>query len=195
MALEISGRGYTVIPQFEVAGKFIDIVIEGGQSRLAVECYGDHWHGAAQYEQDMERQRKLERCKWVFYVVRESGFYANKELALSGLWHMLEERGIHAKYEQPSTVQQSHTAGQVEKPFSRGVEVGDTVVYIDEDEPDVEKQALITLGSSNPEWGTININTPIAQSLLGAVVGQVVQAALPTRKACLRIIAIHKVPS
>jgi len=195
VALEIAGRSYMIIPQLEVAGKFIDIVIEGGQSRLAVECYGDYWHGTEQYEHDMERQRKLERCGWVFYIVRESAFYANKEVALSGLWLMLEERGIYPKYEQPSTEERSDIAEEVKKSCGKGVEVGDTVVYIDEDEPDVEKQALITLDSSNPEWGTINVNTPIAQSLLGALVGQVVEARLPTRKARLRIVEVHKVGS
>lgn len=195
VALEIAGRGYQVIPQLEVAGKFIDIVIEGGQSRLAVECYGDYWHGVEQYEQDMERQRKLERCKWVFYIIRESAFYANKEFALSGLWRMLEERGIYPKYQQPSTTERPDTPAEGETASTKKVEVGDTVVYIDEDEPDVEKQALITRGSSNPDLGEINVNTPIARALIGASVGQVVEVSLPTRKACLRIIAIHKVAS
>jgi hypothetical protein len=192
VALEIAGRGYRVIPQLEIAGKFIDIVIEGGQSRLAVECYGDYWHGADQYEQDMERQRKLERCKWVFYVVRESAFYANKEVALSGLWRMLEERGIYPKLGQPSSVERSDVAGEVKKACGKRVEVGDTVVYVDDEEPDSEKQALVTRGPSNPELGEINVNAPIAQSLLGASVGQVVEASLPTRKAHLRVIDIRK---
>ena len=55
-------RGYTVVPQWEVYGYRIDLVIVGGQSRLAVECDGDRWHGADRYEQDLARQRELERC-------------------------------------------------------------------------------------------------------------------------------------
>jgi len=192
VALEIAGRGYRVIPQLEVAGKFIDIVIEGGQSRLAIECYGDHWHGAEQYEHDMERQRKLERCKWVFYIVRESAFYTNKEIALNGLWHLLEERGIYPIYEPPSGTKQCRGTEDDKKTTEERVEVGDTVVYIDEDDPDVEKQVLITLGESNTDWGTANVNTPIAQALLGASVGQVVEVILPTRKTHLRIDAIRK---
>ncbi len=191
VALEIAGRGYQVIPQLNVAGKFIDIVIVGGQSRLAVECDGDHWHGAEHYEQDMQRQRKLERCKWVFYRVRECAFYANKEVALSSLWRLLEERGIHPTYEHPSGPKLP--GGQDDKKTNKErVEVGDTVVYINEDEPDSEKEALITHGPSNPELGEINVNTPIAQSLLGASVGQVIEVRLPTRKAHLRIIKIYK---
>lgn len=195
VALEIAVRGYQVIPQLNVAEKFIDIVIVGGQSRLAVECDGEHWHGAEHYEQDMERQRKLERCKWVFYRVREAAFYANKEVALNGLWHLLEERGIYPTYEIPSTTKQCGGTEEDKKTTNERVKVGDTVVYIDEEEPDSEKQALITHGPSNPDTGEINENTPIAQSMLGASVGQVVETRLPTRKLRLRIVAIRKAGS
>jgi very-short-patch-repair endonuclease len=94
VALELVRKGFNVRPQYEVAGKRIDLVIEGGQARLAVECDGDEWHGAEQYEADMQRQRQLERCGWEFFRVRESAFYSNKDEALKDLWRLLEERGI-----------------------------------------------------------------------------------------------------
>jgi very-short-patch-repair endonuclease len=94
VALELLRKGFTITPQFEVAGKRIDLVVEGGHARLAVECDGDHWHGADRYEEDMQRQRQLERCGWEFFRVRESAFYANRGAALQDLWPMLEERGI-----------------------------------------------------------------------------------------------------
>lgn len=94
VALEITRKSFAVIPQFEVAGKRIDLVIEGGQARLAVECDGDEWHGVDQYEEDMRRQRILERCGWEFFRVRASAFYSNRVTALQGLWSLLEERGI-----------------------------------------------------------------------------------------------------
>lgn len=95
VALELLRRGFTITPQFEVAGKRIDLVVEGGHSRLAVECDGDHWHGLDRYEEDMRRQRQLERCGWEFFRIRESTFYAEKYAALRDLWLMLEERGIY----------------------------------------------------------------------------------------------------
>ena len=94
VALELLRRDFTVLAQHEVAGKRIDLVVEGGQARLAVECDGDHWHGADRYEADMQRQRQLERCGWEFFRVRESAFYTDKNAALHQLWFMLEERGI-----------------------------------------------------------------------------------------------------
>jgi very-short-patch-repair endonuclease len=95
VALELLRKLYVVLPQYAVANKRIDLVVEGGQARLAVECDGDNWHGIDQYEQDMQRQRQLERCGWEFFRVRESAFYANKGEALKGLWGVLAERGIY----------------------------------------------------------------------------------------------------
>jgi len=95
VALELRRKGFEVTPQFEVAGKRIDLVVEGGQSRLAVECDGDRWHGAEQYEADMERQRKLERCGWEFFRIKECVFYADKAAVLEDLWRILEEKGIY----------------------------------------------------------------------------------------------------
>lgn len=94
VALELLRKDFTVLAQHEVADKRIDLVVEGGQARLAIECDGDNWHGADRYEADMQRQRQLERCGWEFFRVRESAFYSNKENALAGLWQALEERGI-----------------------------------------------------------------------------------------------------
>jgi len=94
VALELLRKNFTVLAQHEVAGKRIDLVVEGGQARLAIECDGDNWHGANRYEADMQRQRQLERCGWEFFRVRESAFYADKNAALQQLWFMLKERGI-----------------------------------------------------------------------------------------------------
>ena len=94
VALEISRRGFNVIPQYEVANRRIDLVVEGGNARLAVECDGDEWHGPDEYEADMFRQRQLERCGWEFFRVRRSAFIHDKERALEGLWRALEEREI-----------------------------------------------------------------------------------------------------
>jgi transcription elongation GreA/GreB family factor len=187
VALEIANKNYRVIPQFNVAGKRIDLVIEGGQGRLAVECDGDEWHGAEHYEQDMQRQRILERCGLVFYRIRESSFYLDKENALKRLWSLLEEREIF-----PQRVNPYDGPVKDEAMSKNVVEVGDTIVYIDEQEPDLELQAMITNGSSNPDLGTINSYTPIAQAMIGASVGEVIEVKLPIGRKYLRIIEIKK---
>jgi very-short-patch-repair endonuclease len=99
--LKLVDRGYRVIPQHEVAGYRIDLVVEGMTGRLAVECDGDHWHGPERYEQDMGRQRDLERCGWIFWRLRGSAFALDSEAALRPLWEMLGRSGIHSGGEPP----------------------------------------------------------------------------------------------
>jgi very-short-patch-repair endonuclease len=92
--LEIAARNYRVVPQYELAGYRIDLLVEGMKGRLAVECDGDVWHGADRYEEDMARQRMLERCGLKFWRVRGSSFYRDPNSALEGLWKVLEDLGI-----------------------------------------------------------------------------------------------------
>ena len=91
---QITSRGYHVIPQVEVAGYRIDLVVEGSKGRIAVECDGDQWHGPDRFDYDMNRQRILERCGWKFWRVRGSDYYYNPEKALSSLWETLNVYGI-----------------------------------------------------------------------------------------------------
>ncbi len=92
--LRIARRGYRVIPQFEVGGYRIDLVVQGMDGSLAVECDGDAWHGPDRYEDDAARQRDLERCGWVFWRIRGSAFHLNPDEALEDLWEMLKRRRI-----------------------------------------------------------------------------------------------------
>ena len=92
--LRIVRRGYRVIPQFEIHGYHIDLVVQGMAGALAVECDGDRWHGADRYEADAARQRDLERAGWTFWRVRESAFRLDPDAALDDLWATLERLGI-----------------------------------------------------------------------------------------------------
>lgn len=92
--LQIRRRGFRVIPQVRVAGYRIDLVIEGGSTRLAVECDGDEWHGAEQWEADSARQRTLERTGWRFVRIRGSSFYRDPEAALEAVWKRCDELDI-----------------------------------------------------------------------------------------------------
>ncbi|MFH1114024.1 MAG: AAA domain-containing protein [Pseudomonadota bacterium] len=93
--LRIKDSGFrSVRPQFEVAGYFIDLVVEGLESRLAVECDGDAFHGPEQYAKDMSRQRLLERCGWRFWRIRGSAFYRDPDGSLQGLWETLSSMNI-----------------------------------------------------------------------------------------------------
>jgi len=93
--LQIYDRGFRVIPQFKVAGYHIDLVVEGMRGRLAVECDGDRWHCEPdKRDEDMLRQRVLERCGWRFWRVRGGEFYFDPEAAMQPLWELLSRLKI-----------------------------------------------------------------------------------------------------
>jgi very-short-patch-repair endonuclease len=94
VALELLRRKYRVRPQMEVAGYRIDLVVEGLQNRLAVECDGEAWHGPENFEKDMARQRQLERAGWRFVRIRESEFYAGREGCVRRIVEACQELGI-----------------------------------------------------------------------------------------------------
>ena len=94
----IYAREYRVLVQYEPlgpSGKQINLVIEGVKTRLAVECDGDYWHGPDKYEEDMRRQRQLERAGLVFWRIRQSEFERDPEKALDPLWRLLPEMEIY----------------------------------------------------------------------------------------------------
>ena len=72
----------------------IDLVVEGMQGRLAVECDGDEWHGPERYEHDMARQRDLERAGWQFVRIRGSDFYRDRSRTMESVWSELKRLGI-----------------------------------------------------------------------------------------------------
>jgi very-short-patch-repair endonuclease len=112
--LRIVERGYRVRPQYEVADYRIDLVVEGLEGRLAIECDGDEWHGAERYESDMSRQRQLERCGWTFWRTRGGQFYRDPDEALAKLWTLLEEHKIYPDAGTPKDSSGTHTAGTYE---------------------------------------------------------------------------------
>jgi len=92
---ELTQRGYCVTPQVKVGQYRIDMVVEGANdARLAIECDGDKYHGPDKWEDDMQRQRVLERAGWVFWRCFASVFIRRREEVLSELLHALGERGI-----------------------------------------------------------------------------------------------------
>ena len=89
---KIALRGYHVIPQHEVSGYFIDMIVVGSNGKLAIECDGDYWHSEEkEKEDDLQRQWNLERCGWTFWRIRESAFNRDEDEALKSLWDLLEK--------------------------------------------------------------------------------------------------------
>ena len=90
----IEAHGYTVKSKVSIGKYQIDLVVEGERQRLAIECDGDTFYGVERIEQDIDRQRVLERAGWTFIHIRGSVFYRNQEAALKPILNKLEELGI-----------------------------------------------------------------------------------------------------
>jgi very-short-patch-repair endonuclease len=91
----IVAQGYRKVSVQHWVGRFrIDIVIDGPDARLAVECDGDRWHGPDVWHRDRSRQQVLERANWTFERIRGSAFYRDPDVALAPLWERLAELGI-----------------------------------------------------------------------------------------------------
>lgn len=82
--------GYRVTPQWKVGYHQIDLVVEGGGKRLAVECDGDRHRSPEKLREDMARQALLERLGWSFVRVRGSQFFRDPERALRPVFTRLE---------------------------------------------------------------------------------------------------------
>ena len=106
---DIVTNNYSVIPQYEVAkGRYrIDLVaLLSNGVKIAIECDGDKFHGAEQFQNDLMRQRVLERCGWQFVRIRGAEYYSNRKKALEPLWKKLRENDIQ-KEETP--VENNHS--------------------------------------------------------------------------------------
>jgi len=90
----LTGAGYLVRTQWQVGYFRIDMVVEGGGKRLAIECDGDRWHPLDKLSDDLERQTVLERLGWQFVRIRGSAFYRNPEQAMRPVFEQLVELGI-----------------------------------------------------------------------------------------------------
>lgn len=91
---DIVRKQLSVIPQYEIAkGKYrIDLVaLFPDGTKIAIECDGDKWHGSEQHQNDIMRQKVLERCGWQFFRVRGYEYYTNRVKALEPLWEMIPE--------------------------------------------------------------------------------------------------------
>ncbi|MCQ4616904.1 AAA family ATPase [Corynebacterium sp. CCUG 18816] len=136
---ELVQRGYYVIPQFETAGRRIDLVVQGSHARLAVECDGDHWHNEEHAIADQSRQRELERLGWKFVRIYESDFYIDKEEQIQKVIDQLDSFGITPGYSAlPS--EESNNVEVIEEVFGRlPEEPTPAKAASQEEEEDVEK--------------------------------------------------------
>ncbi len=85
----LTSAGYRVTPHWRIGAFRIDMVVEGGGRRLAIECDGDRYHPLEKLPEDMERQSVLERMGWIFSRIRGTDFLRNPERAMKPVFDKL----------------------------------------------------------------------------------------------------------
>ena len=86
--------GFKVVPQWQVGAYRIDMVVEGSENRLAVECDGEQFHTQDDLAADMDRQAVLERLGWKFVRIRGSEFFRDADRAMEPVFRRLQELDI-----------------------------------------------------------------------------------------------------
>ncbi len=118
-------KGYVVRPQWEVGRCRIDLVVEDGDSRLAIECDGDRYHPIEKISEDLQRQAILERLGWRFIRLRGSVFYRDPERTMESVFRELGERGIYPSGAQsnPASCPDESQTGLVDEIIGRAAEL------------------------------------------------------------------------
>lgn len=93
---ELIQRGYLVTPQVKVGPYRIDMVVEGNEdTRLAIECDGDRYHGPEKWVEDMRREGNIRRAGWgQFWRCFASEFTRYRTAMVDDLLQTLADRGI-----------------------------------------------------------------------------------------------------
>jgi very-short-patch-repair endonuclease len=149
---DIVRKQLSVIPQYEVAkGRYrIDLVaLLPDGTKIAIECDGDKWHGPEQHQNDVMRQKVLQRCGWQFFRVRGYEYYTNRKKALEPFWNMIpvfEEKETEAvrDFDYP----ESHTKEEREVNTDVSIEMQSSGLDIDTDDEETPIEYFEQIDSS-----------------------------------------------
>jgi len=94
----LQNKGYKVYSQWKVGSYRIDMVVEDGDRRIAIECDGEICHTLDNLADDMKRQAILERLGWRFIRIRGSQYYKDPEETMEWVFKELESYDIKPNY-------------------------------------------------------------------------------------------------
>ena len=160
-------HGYRVRPQWQVGRYRIDLVVEGQDGRVAVECDGDRYHPLEKLPEDMERQAILERLGWRFIRIRGSVYFRDRESAMAKVFAKLEELGVFPAprdvqtevidaTQQDAAEEVIRRAAELRSQWEDGVSCGNISVEWDEVAPPdalpVEQESTPDAAIDSDEW-------------------------------------------
>jgi very-short-patch-repair endonuclease len=86
----LAAAGYRVTSHWRIGTFRIDLVVEGGGKRLAIECDGDRYYPLEKLPEDMDRQSVLQRMGWIFARIRCSEFLRDPARAMKPVFEKLQ---------------------------------------------------------------------------------------------------------
>jgi very-short-patch-repair endonuclease len=92
----LTEAGYRVVLRSQVGTYVVDLVVEGENKRVAIQCDGDRTQLEEELPDLMHRQLTLERLGWNFIRLRSSEFFRDTEAGLKRLFGRLKDAGIEA---------------------------------------------------------------------------------------------------
>ncbi|MCM4082274.1 AAA domain-containing protein [Paractinoplanes hotanensis] len=116
---ELRRQDFTVIPQYPIYGRPIDLLVVGDNGQLAVECHSPALPMTPDdIARDIERERELRPTGWEIVRIRESDYLLDPEAALAPLWEQLRRRGIGPTSLRPAPLNSTQTWTPINLPDS-----------------------------------------------------------------------------
>lgn len=200
----IESLGYHVDCQVGESGFRIDLCVKRQATSAVylcgIECDGAAYHtGWKARTRDVWRQEILESKGWHIERIWSTDWFDNTDTAKQALKEKLQELADIAPEKIIKKVVPQTNNKPTEKAAFRDatvttqkeVEVGDSVTYQFANDA-VTRQVKIVQGVGDPNQGTTNHKTPLAQALLGCKEGDVTVFLSPFGEKEIRIIAITK---
>lgn len=101
-------KGYYVISQWQVGAYRIDLVVQDGDKRIAIECDGEKWHTRDDLPNDLKRQAILERLGWRFIRIRGSAYYRNPENTMNWVFEELTKYEIYPNFKIKANIDETN---------------------------------------------------------------------------------------
>lgn len=108
---ELLKEGYSLKTNFKVGVYQIDMVIEDGKNRIALECDGEKIYSEKELSRDLKRQNILERLGWKFIRIRASNYYRDPRKTMDCVYDQLEKNDIKAE-NQDGSLRKTYDLGE-----------------------------------------------------------------------------------
>lgn len=91
---KLTKSGYVVMPTSIIKDKGVDLVVEGGDNRIVIECVGGGDSLVYQWRSGEMKKRQLERAGWVFERVWENAFVNDEDAVMEQIYNKFNDVGI-----------------------------------------------------------------------------------------------------